>query len=212
MIQLQRSAVDQLLSNRSACLAGALIALSMLLGLPAFAQDEALADDVPNTAETTVETKETPAESEQEATSGDAKEWSDTFNQMLDASLGRVNKFLFDVLFFDVSFDAFDYEVTDEATGEKKLVEPAVPFLVIFLTLGAVFFTIWHKLINVRHFFHAWKIVLGKYSDDTDEGDLSPFRALTSALSAFLALRSRTTSPCCLILASISAAVPISLL
>lgn len=160
----------------------------MLLGLPAFAQDEALADDVPNTAETTVETKETPAESEQEATSGDAKEWSDTFNQMLDASLGRVNKFLFDVLFFDVSFDAFDYEVTDEATGEKKLVEPAVPFLVIFLTLGAVFFTIWHKLINVRHFFHAWKIVLGKYSDDTDEGDLSPFRALTSALSATVGL------------------------
>lgn len=167
--------------------------MSLSIALLAFAlNDVAVADDA--TAEQIVET-ETESEAERSAVvpvdlpaSTDEKGFSDTLNETLDETLGTVNGYLFAVLFFDVSFSAFDYDVIHEATGETHTVEPAVPFLVIFLTLGAVFFTVWHKLINVRCFFHAWKIVLGKYSDDTDEGDLPPFRALTSALSATVGL------------------------
>ena len=114
--------------------------------------------------------------------------FSDNLNKQLDSTLGTINGYLFGVLFFDVSFSAFDYEVTNPETGKAESVEPEVPFLVLFLALGAVFFTLWHKFINLRHFFHAWGIVTGKYTREDDEGDLSPFRALTSALSATVGL------------------------
>ena len=135
---------------------------------------------------------ESKSETETESPSTDTAEeqlgFSDKLNKQLDATLGTVNGYLFKVLFFDISFSAFDYITTDKETGESVEVEPEVPFLVIFLTLGAVFFTFWHKLINIRHFFHAWGIVSGKYTHESDEGDLSPFRALTSALSATVGL------------------------
>ena len=112
----------------------------------------------------------------------------DKLNASLNKNLGKVNDFAGGILMWDVSFSAFDYEVIDEQTGQKRLVEPAIPFLVIFLSLGAIFFTLWHNFINLRGFIHAWKIVFGKYTRDTDEGDLPPFRALTSALSATVGL------------------------
>lgn len=164
-----------------------MLLLSLSVALPAAAQDEeAGAED---TAETVTEVVEgEAAEQADEELAPQKKDWSDALNEQLDKTLGTVNGYLFTVLFFDVSFSAFDYEVVDEATGETTTVEPAVPFLVIFLTLGAVFFTVYHKLINVRHFIHAWGIVSGKYTHESDEGDLSPFRALTSALSATVGL------------------------
>lgn len=104
---------------------------------------------------------------------------SDKLNQALNASLGQVNGIIFKYLFFDVSFGAFEARFGDSAQ---------VPFLVVFLAFGAVFFTFWNKFINLRAFMHSWQVVFGKYNRDTDEGDISPFRALTSALSATVGL------------------------
>ncbi|MEM6757658.1 MAG: alanine/glycine:cation symporter family protein [Planctomycetota bacterium] len=72
--------------------------------------------------------------------------------------------------------------------GPPEVVGPTVPFLVIFLAGGAVYFTLIHGFINLRGFGHAVAVVRGKWSSGGDEGDLPPFRALTSALSATVGL------------------------
>ncbi len=117
--------------------------------------------------------------------------------ETLDNSLGKVNAVLFDLLLFDVSGGLFKTEIRDQETGEVILDEntgkpakagPSVKFLVIFLAIGAVFYTFYHKFVNLRMFGHAISIVRGKYDHDKHEGDITPFRALTSALSATVGL------------------------
>lgn len=106
----------------------------------------------------------------------------------LDASLGKVNKVFFTVLFFDLSLGAFKDEVVDPETGEASAEGPELPFLVVYLALGAIFFTFYHRFINFRAFLHGIRVVRGKYDRDHHEGDITPFRALTSALSATVGL------------------------
>ncbi len=95
----------------------------------------------------------------------------EVFNSILDP----INGFIFWTLFFDISFGAF---------GE----ETQLPFLVVWLAFGAVFYTVYHGFINVRGFRHAIQIVRGKWQASDDTGDITPFRALTSALSATVGL------------------------
>lgn len=62
------------------------------------------------------------------------------------------------------------------------------PLIVIILLLGAFIFTIYFKFINVRGFAHAIEIIKGKYDNPEDDGQISHFQALTSALSATIGL------------------------
>lgn len=62
-----------------------------------------------------------------------------------------------------------------------------VPFIVVWLIIGGVLFTISFKFINIRGFKHAWDIVLGKCKKG-DAGEVSHFQALTTALSATVGL------------------------
>lgn len=53
-----------------------------------------------------------------------------------------------------------------------------------FVLLGVgLFFTIYLKFPQIRFFKHAWMVVTGKFDKDTDPGDTTHFRALTTALS-----------------------------
>jgi AGCS family alanine or glycine:cation symporter len=58
-----------------------------------------------------------------------------------------------------------------------------VPFVLIWLILGALFFTVYMKFINIRGFKHAIDVVRGKYDNPKDAGEVSHFQALTAALS-----------------------------
>jgi alanine or glycine:cation symporter, AGCS family len=117
-------------------------------------------------------------------------------NAQLDAGLGKVNEALFAVLFQDVAFghvrvveqDTEGKVRIDPTTGQPKKRAVPVPFIVCVLILGAVFFTLWYRFVNVRGFRHAIDVVRGKYDDAGHEGDISHFRALTSALSATVGL------------------------
>ena len=62
--------------------------------------------------------------------------------------------------------------------------ESQLPLIVVWLIAGAFYFTFYLKLINIRGFTHAIRIVLGK-EDKTDKapGEISHFRALTTAVS-----------------------------
>lgn len=55
-------------------------------------------------------------------------------------------------------------------------------FIILLLGTG-VFFSIYLRFPQIRHFGHAVKVVLGKYDKKEDEGDASHFQALTAALS-----------------------------
>ena len=55
-------------------------------------------------------------------------------------------------------------------------------FPYVLLGVG-LFFTIYLKFPQIRYFKHAWQVVTGKYDKESDPGDTTHFRALTTALS-----------------------------
>jgi AGCS family alanine or glycine:cation symporter len=64
----------------------------------------------------------------------------------------------------------------------------SLPLIVLWLVFGAVFFTVRMRFVNFRLFGHAIKVVKGTYDDPADEGEVSHFQALSSALSATVGL------------------------
>jgi len=64
----------------------------------------------------------------------------------------------------------------------------SLPFIVLWLVLGALYFTIKMAFVNIRAFPHALKVVVGKYDHPDDKGEISHFQALSSALSATVGL------------------------
>lgn len=64
----------------------------------------------------------------------------------------------------------------------------SVPFVVAWLLFGAVYLTVRMGFINVRAFRHAIDVTRGKYDDPDDEGEVTHFQALASALSATVGL------------------------
>ena len=81
------------------------------------------------------------------------------------------------ILFFDLAF--WD----NGATGELKL-----PVVVVWLVMGAIFFTLRMQFINLRGLKHAVLVTRGDYDNPDDPGEISHFQALSSALSATVGL------------------------
>ena len=109
--------------------------------------------------------------------------------------LAGVNSKIFKVLFFDVTRGSMQIDEVDRdgspvldgsGTAKKKTIQ--VPFIVLVLMLGAIFFTFWYRWINIRGFKHAIDVIRGKHDKPEDTGEISHFRALTSALSATVGL------------------------
>jgi len=77
------------------------------------------------------------------------------------------------VIFFDVMF--WDPDVS-------------LPLAVVWLILGALYFTIWFQFVNFRAFKHAIDCVRGRYTAPDADGEISHFQALSAALSATVGL------------------------
>jgi AGCS family alanine or glycine:cation symporter len=58
-----------------------------------------------------------------------------------------------------------------------------LPVVVLWLVIGAVFFTIYMGFINLSGFKHAIALVRGDYSDPNSQGEVSHFQALATAVS-----------------------------
>ena len=72
------------------------------------------------------------------------------------------------------------------AQGERYRVQyqdVRIPFVLIWLIIGALFFTIFFRFVNIRGFKHALDVVRGKFDDPNHIGEVSHFQALTAALS-----------------------------
>ncbi len=89
----------------------------------------------------------------------------------IDDTFGAINGFLAQVIFFDVF------------PGEAKM-----PFIVGWLIVAAVFLTVRFSFVNLRMMRHAFRVIRGKYRTVDDKGEVTPFQALSTALSATVGL------------------------
>ena len=63
-----------------------------------------------------------------------------------------------------------------------------VPLVVLWLLVGAIFFTVRMGFINFRGFLHGLRLIRGSYDNPEEAGEVSHFQALASALSATIGL------------------------
>ena len=129
--------------------------------------------------------------------------FSFSINELFSPIVDRIGR----VVFWDVSFGSYsnyvknklkkDIDSEDDPVFKIKLNEKlvkehkessSVPFIVLWLVFGAVFFTIKMNFINLTGFKHALDLVKGDYSDPKNKGEVSHFQALTTALSGTVGL------------------------
>lgn len=78
-------------------------------------------------------------------------------------------------------------ESLEKLTGDFVGLVWGVP-LVLLLVGSGIFFTIYFGFPQIRFFGHSIKIIMGKYDNPDDKGEISHFQALCSALSATVGL------------------------
>lgn len=104
----------------------------------------------------------------------------------LDAGFGHVNSVLEPVLFFTVPIKTVAVEPSEEFPDGKRTI--GMPFIVVLLAMGGLFFTVRYGFVNVRLFPHSIQVIRGKFDAPDHHGEISHFQALTSALSATVGL------------------------
>ncbi|MCF8297397.1 MAG: alanine:cation symporter family protein [Saprospiraceae bacterium] len=129
-----------------------------------------------------------------DSTKVDAQEEKGLGTRINDAFVPIVNG-LGSVLFLDPFsksgiYDPVIYNEDGKPMLDNKgnpLTSP-IPFIVVWLILGALFFTIFMKFINIKGFSHAIALIRGKFDKPDDKGEVSHFQALSTALSATVGL------------------------
>ena len=72
------------------------------------------------------------------------------------------------------------------ANGDIKT--NTIPFIVIWLILGSIFFTFRLGFVNIRGFKHSIDLAKGKYDDPNAPGTITHFQAMATAVSATVGL------------------------
>ncbi len=118
-----------------------------------------------------------------------------TISQRIDKLFVPFVDALSEILFFDpFSFAGVYDEVVKDEKGnpvinqEGEVVTAPLKFIVVWLILGGLFFTIFMRFINVRAIGHSINLIRGKYDKPGTKGEVSHFQALTTALSATVGL------------------------
>ncbi|MCW8797385.1 MAG: alanine:cation symporter family protein [Prosthecochloris sp.] len=93
-------------------------------------------------------------------------------DQRINEAMAPLTAFMFRIVFFSVPLGGV-----------------MVPFVLVWLIVAALVFTVYMKFINIRGFGHAIDLVRGVYdAPDQQGGEVSHFQALTAALSATVGL------------------------
>ncbi len=156
-------------------------------------------DDAGPPPETVIENGQEATEAVDNAADAAADTGAGTDEQETDEEgpslLVKINGVLGKALFFDLAFGRIKIEETDregrpilDESGQQKVKVVKLKFLVIILLLSAIFFTFWYGWINIRGFKHSVDVIRGRYDRPEDAGEITHFRALTSALSATIGL------------------------
>ncbi len=118
-----------------------------------------------------------------------------SFSEKINSVFEPIVEKMGEVLFWD-PFSAFgiydplvydkDGQVILDANGNP--VEKHIPIIVFWLIMGAIFFTLRMKFVNIRAFRHSIELVQGKFDNPNDTGEISHFQALATALSGTVGL------------------------
>jgi AGCS family alanine or glycine:cation symporter len=120
---------------------------------------------------------------------------TNSFPETLSASFAPVVNFMDKYFFFDPfhAIGLYDNRVTDDngdvllnPNGTEKTIK--LPFMVIWLILGAIFFTFRFGFINLRGIKHSLDLIRGKYDDPDAIGEVTHFQALATAVSGTVGL------------------------
>lgn len=115
--------------------------------------------------------------------------------ESLSALFAPVVGFMDTYFFFDPfhAIGLYDNRVRDNngnvllnPNGTEKTIK--VPFMVIWLVLGAIFFTFRFRFINIRGIRHSLNLVRGKYDNPNAVGEVTHFQALATAVSGTVGL------------------------
>jgi AGCS family alanine or glycine:cation symporter len=63
-----------------------------------------------------------------------------------------------------------------------------LPLIVLWLAAAGIFFTVYLRFLNVRHFKHAFDCLTHKYDEPNAKGEISNFDSLAACLSATIGL------------------------
>lgn len=138
----------------------------------ALGQETAPSDSVASSSATNSASPETAGDAaDASPEAAGAKNWMDRINDLFGKYV--VEK-LAKVLFYDF--------------GSQEWAGTSIPFVVLWLAGGALFFTVRMMFINVRGFWHAIRLTKGDYDIPGEQGEVSHFQALASALSATVGL------------------------
>lgn len=94
------------------------------------------------------------------------EEASRTVDDRINEVFQPITNWISNLIFYPVSIGSF-----------------SIPFVLIWLIVGALIFSIYMGFIQFKAFRHAIDVVRGKYDDPNDQGEVSHFQALTAALS-----------------------------
>lgn len=115
--------------------------------------------------------------------------------EKMSSAFAPVVAFMDTYFFFDpfYAIGLYDNRVKDangnvllNPNGTERTIK--VPFMVVWLILGALFFTFRFRFINFRGIKHSIDLVRGKYDDPNATGEVSHFQALATAVSGTVGL------------------------
>lgn len=89
-----------------------------------------------------------------------------SIDETIDRTFSPIARAMSDLVFYSIP------------VGESEL-----QLIVLWLVVGALFFTLYFRFINVRGFLHAIRITRGVYDDPDEPGEVTHFQALTTAVS-----------------------------
>ena len=104
--------------------------------------------------------------------SAEDEKYTDQVQATINLCFEDIVKFLEGILFYQVPV-GFDQKM---------------PVVLLILVFGGIFFTFRFGFANIRLFGHCIAVIRGKFDKEDDEGEVTHFQALTSALSATVGL------------------------
>ncbi len=116
---------------------------------------------------------------------------NEKFNSALTPAVDFIGKFIMADIFalmqiYDPIIKDKNGETALHPNGDPQKMK--IPIIVVWLVIGAVFFTFRMGFINFRGIKHSIDLVRGKYDKPGSEGEVTHFQALATALSATVGL------------------------
>ena len=90
----------------------------------------------------------------------------------IESVLSPVVEFLNKIVFFEIPIGG----------------DQTIPFVLVWLILGAIIFTFYMRFVNIRGFRHALDVLRGRYDNPDNPGEITHFQALSTALGATLGI------------------------